>query len=84
MSDAAVRAGAAERDLVLGGVEAQPVTEAVDRLLELRIVERDQDAALVADHVVMVVLVIEMCALIAGHTVPDIDPGDQVQAVQQV
>ncbi len=69
---------------MLGGLEAEPVTELVDRLLELRIVEGDQHATAVADHVVMVLLMVEMGALVARHPITDVNAGDQVQAVKQI
>jgi hypothetical protein len=83
-SGAASRAGAAQRDLVLGCVEAEPVTELVNCPLQLRVVERDQHAAALTDHVVVMSLVVEVRPLVPCNPVTYIDAGDQVQAVQQL
>jgi hypothetical protein len=50
----AVRAGAAQRDVVRGDVVAEPAAGALDQGLELGVLERGALAAGVADRVVMV------------------------------
>src|ERR1700735_4131313 len=50
-----------------GGPARHPLAELVDRALERRVGKRHHEAALVADEVVMVVLVVVVRALVADH-----------------
>ena len=70
---------------MLLGLEAEPALERADRGLERVVVERHQQAALVAHEVVMVMVVmLERSALVAGHTVADVDPRDESQVLEHL
>ena len=66
-------------------LEAEAALERADRLLECVVVERDQQPALAADEVMMVMVVLlERGTFVAGDAVTDIDAGDQPEILQHL
>ena len=66
--------------------EAEPLLQRRDRLLEPRVVKWDQQPAGVAHEVVMmlVLAVLELCALVAGNPVADLHAHDQPELSQEI
>lgn len=69
---------------MVGDLEGQAAGGAADRLLELGVGERDDLAAAVADHVVMVVLGAGAVRLVARDALADVEPQDEPEAVELV
>ena len=79
----AIAAGAAEHDLVLLHRVAEPAGRLRERVLERRVRERLDAAAVVADEVVMVIVVTAE-RLEAGDPVADVDALHQVESGEGV
>ena len=69
---------------MIGGAEAEPVGQLVDRALEGGILERDELAALIADEVMVVLLPGRVGWLVSGDPVAEVEPVDEVVVVQEL
>jgi hypothetical protein len=69
---------------VLGDLEGDAVGDAPDRLLELGVGEGDDLAAVVADHVVVMVLGAGAMGLVAGDALADLEAQNEVEALELV
>jgi hypothetical protein len=76
-------AGAVEHDLVLVNAHRDAAAELLDRALQFRISERCDRSAAVADEV-MVVIVLAAERLVTRHRLTDVDPLDEVEALQLI
>jgi len=74
---------AAKDDLVVARVEAEATRHAVDRALEIAVVEGHQAPARIAQQMV-VVDARGIDQLVAGHRIPQLQPRDQSSVVQEV
>ena len=69
---------------MLAGIEAEPIADPMDRLLQVLVIEGDQGPALVADQVMVVTAVRSVRPLEASDAIANVDSADQVQTVQQL
>jgi hypothetical protein len=79
----AVRAFAVQGDLVVLGAKPEAVRQQRDRPLQRWVVERDKLAALVADHVV-VVLAGRVDDLVSGDAVAEVQAIDQIMVLEEI
>ena len=78
----AVRTFAVQGHLVVLGAKPEAVRQQRDRPLQRRVVERDKLAALVADHVV-VVLAGRVDDLVSGDAVAEVQAIDQIMVLEE-
>lgn len=69
---------------MIGGAEAEPVGQLVDRALEGGVLERDEPAALVADKVMVMLLPGRVGWLVSSDPVAEVQPVHEVVVVQEL
>jgi len=69
---------------VVGGPEAKPAGQLIDRALERGVVERHELPTLVAQQVMVMVLAGGVGRLVTGDPVADVNAADQVVGVQEL